>query len=113
MVGSPVVAGSAVYVADRSGVVRAFGTGSDEARWTVETGQRIGNVYDEVLMAREGGSYYDEDAQAVLPGDGILYISTREWWHFDDAERPPRLPCVTDTRTASHGTPDRPGASEA
>ncbi|GAA4221121.1 outer membrane protein assembly factor BamB [Streptosporangium album] len=76
VVSSPVVTGRAVYIADRSGVVRAFGTGSGEARWTVETGHPIGNVYDEVLMAQEDESFFDEDAQAVLPGDGILYIRT-------------------------------------
>ncbi|MGP3974036.1 outer membrane protein assembly factor BamB family protein [Streptomyces sp. 8N114] len=76
VVGSPVVAGGTVYVADKSGVVRAFSTESGEARWTIETGHGVGNVHDDVLLSQVGESYFDEDAQAVLPGDGIVYIRT-------------------------------------
>ncbi|MFB4295196.1 PQQ-binding-like beta-propeller repeat protein [Actinomadura sp. NTSP31] len=76
VVGSPVVAGGAIYVADTSGVVRAFGAGTGQVRWAVETGHRIGNAYDDVLMSQQGESWFDEDAQAVLPGDGIIYART-------------------------------------
>lgn len=76
VVGSPVVAGDAVYVADTAGVVRAFDVATGAARWTVETGQRIGAVQEDVLVSDVAESCFDESAQALLPGDGILYVRT-------------------------------------
>jgi outer membrane protein assembly factor BamB len=76
VVGSPVIAGGTVHVADKSGVVRAFSAASGEARWTVGTGHRVGTVHDDVLLSQAGESRYDEDAQAIVPGDGIVYVRT-------------------------------------
>ena len=76
VVGAPVVAGDAVYVGDTEGMVHAFGTREGDARWTVDTGHAIDSVFDDVLMAQADRQQLDEDAQAVLPGEDMLYVRT-------------------------------------
>ncbi|MFI8850140.1 PQQ-binding-like beta-propeller repeat protein [Streptomyces sp. NPDC053499] len=90
VVGSPVVAGGTVYCADASGVVRAFGTGSGEARWSVETGHPIDSVFHHVLLGEQGEKWFSEEAQAILPGEGMLYVRTGAGVVAlrDDGERP-------------------------
>ncbi|GAA4636362.1 hypothetical protein GCM10023196_085800 [Actinoallomurus vinaceus] len=55
-------------------MVRAFAADSGEVRWTITTGHRIGDVRDDILVGKDDESAFDEDAQAVLPADGILYV---------------------------------------
>lgn len=75
-IGPPVVAGDTVYVSDASGTISAFGIGAGDTRWTVETGEPIASVFDDVLLTQPGDQVLDEDAQAVVPGEGVLYVRT-------------------------------------
>lgn len=73
-VGSPVLAGGMVLLAGREGTVSAFDVRDGALCWTAETGEEILGLAD--LREDESLAYYEEDGQAVLPGDGVVYVRT-------------------------------------
>ncbi len=73
-VGSPVLAGGMVHLADRKGTVSAFDVRDGALVWTAETGEEIVGLAD--LQEDESLAYYEEDGQVVLPGDDVVYVRT-------------------------------------
>jgi PQQ-like domain len=73
-VGAPELASGRVFVATKAGRVHAFEADTGQPAWTVETGYEIVNKYD---LAEDFGAYYEEDGQAVLLGDDMIYVRTR------------------------------------
>lgn len=72
---SPVLAGGVVYTVTRDGTLQTFDAATGEQRWVLETGHEITNSYD-FLGNEADGAYYEEDSQAVLPTDGMVYLRT-------------------------------------
>jgi outer membrane protein assembly factor BamB len=70
--GSPVVAGSTVYVSAFDGAVSAFDARTGEARWTAEAGGKILHP----CFVNDFGDQYHGHGLAVLLGDGVLYVWT-------------------------------------
>ncbi|GAA4632271.1 hypothetical protein GCM10023196_064990 [Actinoallomurus vinaceus] len=73
--GSPVLARSVIYTVTRDGVIQVFDAATGGLRWTLDTGHKITNSY-EFLGSEADGAFYEEDGQAVLPADGMLYLRT-------------------------------------
>ncbi len=73
-VGAVVLASGCVLTGTNAGRVHAFEADTGQPAWTVETGHEIVDYYD---FAEDTGAYYEEDGQAVLLGDGRIYVRTR------------------------------------
>ncbi|GAA2158045.1 outer membrane protein assembly factor BamB family protein [Actinomadura napierensis] len=72
--GSPVLADGVVYMAVREGRVLALDAASGDVRWEFDLGEPILDKEETGYFDEECA--YEEDAQVIVPGDGVLYVRT-------------------------------------
>jgi outer membrane protein assembly factor BamB len=72
-VSSPVAAAGRLLVATSAGHVHAFEAATGQPAWTVESGHEI---IDKYHLTEDTGAYYEEDGQAILVSDDMMYVRT-------------------------------------